>query len=139
MTELILDANGMAVALPESRDGGYNVQNIPLSVDIQMISGRTARELRGNVWQVSYQYGYFDAGMKNKVIAACEKGTREPIICGFLPQESDGALQYSSFIVTSFTRPKFMWSRRIGRGEETKETPLWADFSVELREVTPHD
>ena len=53
MTELILDANGMAVVLPESRDGGYNVQNIPLSVDVQMISGRTTRELRGNVWQVS--------------------------------------------------------------------------------------
>ena len=97
MTELILDANGMAVVLPESRDGGYNVQNIPLSVDVQMISGRTARELRGNVWQVSYQYGYFDAEMKNKVIAACEKGTREPIICGFLPQNPMGRCNTPAF------------------------------------------
>lgn len=29
MTELILDANGMAVVLPESRDGGYNVAKYP--------------------------------------------------------------------------------------------------------------
>ena len=139
MTELILDVDGLAVVLPESRKGGYTIQSVPLSSDVLMISGRMVRELRGNVWQISYQYGYFDTDTKNKVLAACEKGKRTAIRCGFLSQESDGALSYSSFIVTSITRPKFMWSRLTKDGEASKEVPLWADFSVELREVKPHD
>lgn len=139
MTELILDVNGLAVVLPESRRGGYTIQSVPLSFDVLMISGRTVRELRGNAWQISYQYGFFDTEMKNKVLSACEKGKRTPILCGFLPQESNGELSYSDFFVTSFTRPKFMWSRITEQNGEEKEVPMWADFSVELREVRPHD
>ena len=139
MTELILDVKGTAVQLPERQKGGYTIQSVPLSSDVMMISGRMVRELRGNVWQISYQYGFFDTETKNKVIAACEKGKREPIYCGFLAQESDGTLSYGDFFVTNFTRPKFMWSRVTQDSETVMEVPLWADFSLELREVTPHD
>lgn len=136
MTQLILDTNELAVELPESQKGGYTVQKTPLGVDVEMISGRIVRELRGNVWTISYQYGYFDTEMKNKVIAACEKGRKQAITCGFLPQESDdNTLSYKNFFVTSFSRPKFMWSK-MGDGTTT---PMWADFSVELREVSPSD
>lgn len=127
MTQLIIDG----VTLPESINGGYTAAKSPLSVDVEMVTGRIVRELRGNVWVISYQYGFFNDEMKNKLIAACEKGKRQSIRCGFLAPDSTGALTYSDFIVTAFNYPKFMWSRN-GK-------PLWADFSVELREVKPSD
>lgn len=132
MTQLIIDG----VVLPESQKGGYTVEKVPLSVDVQMVTGRMVRELRGNVWTITYQYGFFDDEMKNKVIAACEKGRNIPILCGFLPQESAEELTYSNFFVTKFNRPKFMWSKKKTTGEVV---PLWADFSFELREVAPSD
>ena len=131
MTQLILDTTGYKVQLPESQKGGYTADEQPLSRSIEMISGRTVKEVRGNVWVISYQFGYFDGDMKNNVLAALKKGEKEPITCGFLPQESSEELSYSEFFVTSYTRPKFMWSNN-GK-------PLWGDYRIELREVKPHD
>lgn len=131
MTQLILDTTGYKVQLPESQKGGYTADEQPLSRSIEMISGRTVKEVRGNVWVISYQFGYFDDELKNNVLAALKKGEKEPITCGFLPQESSEELSYSEFFVTSYTRPKFMWSNN-GK-------PLWGDYRIELREVKPHD
>lgn len=131
MTQLILDTTGYNVQLPESQKGGYTADEQHLSRSIEMISGRTVKEVRGNVWVISYQFGYFDGEMKNNVLAALKKGEKEPITCGFLPQESSEELSYSEFFVTSYTRPKFMWSNN-GK-------PLWGDYRIELREVKPHD
>lgn len=136
MTQLILDVDGYNVTLPESKKGGYTAVRQPLSVDVEMVTGRMVRELRGNVWAVSYQYGWFDDETKNQVMSAIEKGRSEPINCGFLPPDSKGELTYSDFFVTSFTYPKFMWSRS---EEDGTPIPMWADFSVELREVEPSD
>lgn len=135
MTQLILDAAESAVTLPESKKGGYRAWEDSLSQDVTMVSGRLVREIRGNIWRVSYQYGFFDDELKKKVIAACEKGRGQPIQCGFLTPDSNGVLTHSMFFVTSITYPKFMWSRNAEGGP----VALWADFSVELREVTPHD
>ena len=131
MTQLILDTTGYNVQLPESQKGGYTADEQPLSRSIEMISGRTVKEVRGNVWVISYQFGYFGDELKNNVLAALKKGEKEPITCGFLPQESSEELSYSEFFVTSYTRPKFMWSNN-GK-------PLWGDYRIELREVKPHD
>ena len=127
MTQLILDG----ITMPESIKGGYAVDRQPLSVDVEMVTGRIVRELRGSVWVITYQYGYFDDAMKNAVLSAVEKGRRQPIRCGFLPPDSAGALTYSDFLVTEFSYPTFMWS--------ASGKPFWADFSVELREVKPSD
>ncbi len=127
MIQLIIDG----IELPESQKGGYTVAKEPLSRNVEMISGRMVRELRGNVWRINYQYGYFSDDLKNQVLAACEKGKMQPISCGFLPQESAEELIYSDFFVTSVTRPKFMWS--------ANDKPMWGDFALELREVRPHD
>lgn len=127
MTQLIIDG----VALPESQKKGYTVDNDPLYVDVKMVSGRMTRELRGDAWVIKYQYGYFDDDLKKRVLAACEKGKKQPITCGFLRQESSGELSYSEFLVTNLKRPEFMWS--------TDGKPMWANFAVELREVNPHD
>lgn len=131
MTQLILDTTGYNVQLPETRKGGYTADEQPLSRSIEMISGRTVKEVRGNVWVISYQFGYFDDELKNSVLAALKKGEKEPITCGFLPQESSEELSYSEFFVVSYTRPKFMWSH--------EGKPLWGDYRIELREVKPHD
>lgn len=138
MTQLILDMDGGGVVLPESRKGGYTVQRDCLAAELQMVTGRVVRELRGSVWVISYQYGYLDGGLKDRVIAACEKGQRGPIRCGFLTQESAGALTYADFFVTGFQRPKFMWSRGGWSAGQRTAVPMWADFSLDLREVKPH-
>ena len=137
MIQIILDVGGDDVALPESKNGGYTIREETLSESLQMISGRTIREYRGKVWVASYQYGYFnDADMK-RVVAACEKGMKQSITCCVLTHESS-ELVTSKFIVTSFERPKFMWSRIVTESGEEKPVPMWADFSVSLREVKPH-
>lgn len=142
MTQLILDTNGLNVVLPESQKGGYNVREENLSVDVTMISGRMVRELRGTVWVVDYQYGYFGDEDKDRVISACKKGKKEPILCSFLSSEGN-AMVSSRFFVTDFTFPKFMWSRNERVEQEgsfiNSPVPLWSDFSVSLREVDPHD
>lgn len=137
MTQLIIDG----VSLPESKNGTYKAYRDPQYVDVEMVSGRLVREIRGNVWYVEYQYGYFTDEMKSKVVAACEKGVRQPIKCGFLTPTSTGELTYSDFLVTSFTYPKFMWSRKniSDDGEQITFTPMWGDFSIQLREVKPSD
>ena len=137
MIQLILDIGGESISLPESKNGGYTIKEETLSESIQMISGRTVREYRGKVWVASYQYGYFnDADMK-RVVAACEKGMKQSITCCVLTHESS-ELVTSKFIVTSFERPKFMWSRIVTESGVENPVPMWADFSVSLREVKPH-
>lgn len=137
MIQLILDVDGAAISMPESKNGGYTIREETLSESLQMISGRTVREYRGKVWVASYQYGYFnDADMK-RVVSACEKGMKQSITCCVLTHESR-ELVTSKFIVTSFERPKFMWSRIATESGEENPVPMWADFSVSLREVKPH-
>lgn len=133
MTQLTLDAPDIALALPESRKGGYSCTTKPLFTDVEMASGRLTRELRGYIYTLSYQYGYLDDEGREKFIAACEKGWREPIECIFLTQSNEEMSSF--FLVTDFTFPKFMWSRTAS-GETV---PLWGDFRVTLREVDPHD
>ena len=72
-----------------------------------------------------------------RVIAACEKGMKQSILCSVLTHENADLIT-TNFIVTSFERPKFMWSRIVTESGEEKSVPMWADFSVSLREVKPH-
>lgn len=135
MTQLILNSRADPVILPEASRERYSAAPVPLSEDVEMISGRLVRELRGDVWQIAYEYNYFKQAMKDRVIAVCRKGMREPIWCDFLPPESGGALLSSLFWVMSFNEPKFYWSRDV-RGTPV---PFWGGFSLTLREVKPND
>lgn len=129
MIQLVLDVGGVAIALPESQKGGYWAYEDDLSVEVEMASGRLVKELRGTIYRAGYQYGWFNDEEKARVITACRKGRRKPIICTILLPETMETVT-SNFWVTSFKEPKFMWS--------TEGKPMWADFSVELREVRPH-
>ncbi len=139
MTQLILDTTGYNMILPESIKGGYVVEEQALSVEVEMITGRIVRQLRGNAWHITYQYGFFDDDTKNKLISVCRKGKEQAITCGFLPPDSSGTLLYSNFLVMAFTYPKFMWSQMLPGENGDTARPLWGDFSLELREVRPHD
>lgn len=134
MTPLILDMGGLEVALPESRNGGYRAELTPLSVDVEMISGRLTREKRGSVWMIEYKYDYFKEEMKRQVIAACRKGQGQPIPCAFLEPDGGTAMRQGRFWVTGFQHPKFMWGKP---GKNGISTPLWGGFKVTLREVKP--
>lgn len=142
MIQLVLDTDGLNVTLPESRKGGYTPSEEDLSVDVSMVSGRMVRELKGVVWVINYQYGYFNDEDKNKVISACKKGRTTPITCLFLPPDSS-EMKSSKFFVTDFVFPKFMWSKphivESGGSFVDEPVPMWGDFSVTLREVIPHD
>ena len=134
MTQLILDVGWYAIALPETRRESYVVDEEALSRDLVMIPGNMVKELRGDVWVIEYQYGYFNATDKDRVIAACKKGRREPIICTFLVPDGNQTLT-STFFVTAYTRPRFYWSR----DDKRATVPVWGGFTVSLREVDPHD
>lgn len=134
MTQLILDTAGYNIILPETRKGGYQITEEELSVELEMIAGNIVKELRGDVWRINYQYGYFGEQDKNKLLAACKKGKKTPITCAFLiPTASQ--LQVSDFFVTAVTPPRFMWST----SQNGILAPVWGDFSFELREVRAHD
>lgn len=137
MIQLILDVEGQALALPESQKGGYDIREEPLMEDIQMISGRNTREYRGEVWVITHQTGYLSDADKDRFISACRKGQRQSILCSFL-QQGASELQTSKFMVTSYRPPKFMWSRIVTEDGTEKTIPVWADYSVSLREVKPH-
>lgn len=136
MTQLILDVGGINLTLPESIRGGYSVHNTPLSTDVEMASGRITRELRGHVWEITYSYGYLTDDQKDKFISACENGWGQAIQCAFLTP-SGAMLETGSFLVTEFTYPKFMWSRLKQAGDDP--IPMWGEYSIALREVSPHD
>lgn len=129
MTQLTIDN----VILPESKKGGYIVTETPLTKPLEMASGRIVKEVRGFVWEISYQYGYFDDELKNQVLDVCKRGTISPVSCAFLTP--DGEQVIANFTVMSYSAPKFMWSNN----EDGTPVPVWADFRVTLREVTPHD
>ena len=56
MTQLILDSGGASVVLPETRRESYVVDEEPLSRNLLMIAGNMVKELRGDVWAVSYTH-----------------------------------------------------------------------------------
>ena len=136
MTQLVLDTGGINLTLPESIKGGYDVQNSPLAKEVEMASGRLTREIRGHIWMITYQYGYLDDEQKAKFVEACEKGWRQAITCAFLTPTGGGMIT-SQFLVTDFSYPKFMWSRLALAGADP--IPMWGDYHVTLREVSPHD
>ena len=126
MLQLTLDG----MELPEARKGAYRAWREDLGVEVPMVSGRLVKEIRGTVWRVVYQYGYFSDSERRRVIESCRKGRVQPIVCAFLPPDRDELIS-KEFFVTSFAEPKFMWS--------SDGAPIWGDFAIELREVKPSD
>lgn len=130
LTQLILDTEEYNIVLPESIKDGYSASKQIYSNEIEMISGRIIREIRGYTWNVRYQYGIFDNETYVDLIRVCEKGIRNPIQCKFFVQEENEMLE-QKFWVTSYERPKFMFSR--------DGNVVWVNFSVNLIGASIHD
>lgn len=137
MTQLILDIGGESLIMPESQKNGYTVHETPLMQSIDMISGRRIREFRGMVWEVTYQYGYLSDENRIKFLNICRKGTISTIDCNILIPTTDEMVT-STFMVTNYREPTFAWGRTITEDGKEKTVPLWGDYSIELREVSPH-
>lgn len=130
MIQLILDVEGEYIELPES-EKKYAVNEEVLYSDQTMISGRLTREIRGSVWNISYQYGYFTETDREALLRVLKKGVRQPISCAFARPDDSTELEISEFFVTSISWPRYVFSRN--------GIPVWLDISFSLREVNPHD
>lgn len=124
MTQLIIDG----IYLPETSRDKYQCYPGELSVNVEMISGRTVREVRGHVQMISWSYDYMGSDLWRQLAAVLRGNTAFPVV--YLPDDSD-EMRTGTFLSESITQPTFAFSRD-GRG-------LWHNVGFTLREVTPHD
>ena len=124
MIQLIV--NG--IYLPETSKDKYQCYPGELSVNVEMISGRTVREVRGHVQMITWSYDYMGNTLWRQLAAVLRGNTAFPV--SYLPDDSD-ATATGTFLVDSITQPTFAFSKG-GVG-------LWHNVGFTLREVTPHD
>lgn len=124
MIQLIV--NG--IYLPETTKDKYQCYPGELSVNVEMISGRTVREVRGHVQMITWSYDYMGNDLWRQLAAVLRGNIAFPV--SYLPDDSD-AMATGTFLVDSITQPTFAFSKG-GVG-------LWHNVGFTLREVTPHD
>lgn len=124
MTQLII--NG--ILLPETSRDKYQCYPGELSVNVEMISGRTVREVRGHVQYIVWSYDYMGNELWRQLAQVLRSNTS--ITVAYLPDDGD-ELVSGEFLVESITQPTFAFSKR-GIG-------LWHNVGFTLREVRPHD
>ena len=124
MTQLIV--NG--IYLPETSKDTYQCYPGELSVHVEMISGRTVREVRGHVQMITWSYDYMGNDLWRQLAAVLRENISFPVV--YLPDDSDTMVS-GTFLVDSITQPTFAFSKG-GVG-------LWHNVGFTLREVTPHD
>lgn len=124
MIQLIV--NG--IYLPETSKDKYQCYPGELSVNVEMISGRMVREVRGHVQKITWSYDYMGNTLWRQLAAVLRGNTAFPV--SYLPDDSD-AMATGTFLVDSITQPTFAFSKG-GVG-------LWHNVGFTLREVTPHD
>lgn len=124
MIQLIV--NG--IYLPETSKDKYQCYPGELSVNVEMISGRTVREVRGHVQMITWSYDYMGNTLWRQLAAVLRGNTAFPV--SYLPDDSD-AMATGTFLVDSITQPTFAFSKG-GVG-------LWHNVGFTLREVKPHD
>lgn len=124
MTQLIINST---IALPYASGDKYAAWEEPLSVQLDMISGRRVVEQRGLVWRIRYQYDYMGNALMRQLLGALRGGGILNV--QFLPDTGDTLLT-STFLRESLTEPTFAFGRD-GVG-------YWHGIEFELREVSPH-
>lgn len=124
MTQLIV--NG--IYLPETSKDKYQCYPGELSVNVEMISGRTVREVRGHVQMITWSYDYMGNTLWRQLAAVLRGNTSFPVV--YLPDDSDTMVS-GTFLVDSITQPTFAFPKG-GVG-------LWHNVGFTLREVKPHD
>lgn len=123
MTQLIL--NGYY--LPETSRDKYRCYPAELGDDLDMISGRRVREIRGVVQMIYYSYDYMGNDLCRQVLSVLRGG--KSFAVSYLPDDSD-EMKTGTFLIEDLTPPTFAYSRD-GVG-------LWHNLAFTLREVKPH-
>lgn len=123
MTQITIEG----YALPETSRNKYSCWNEPLSVQLDMISGRRVVEVRGTVTKASYTYDYLGNTLTQTLLGILRGGN--PFSATVLTDE--GETVTSTFLCESITNPTFAFSR-YGTG-------LWHNLAFVIREVSPHD
>lgn len=114
--------------LPEATQGRYSCPEVPLTVQLTMISGRITQEVRGGkVYKPTWQYDYLSDSFYRPLKAVLASGNS--FEAAVLPDNKD-TLVVGNYIVESFTQPVFAFSRN-GK-------PYWHNIAFTLREVKPH-
>ena len=122
MTQITIAGN----ALPETSRDRYMCWNEPLSVQIDMISGRRVIEQRGNVYKVSYSFDYLGNALTQTLLGILRGNSSFSATI----VTDEGNTVTSTFLCESITNPTFAFSRD-GVG-------LWHNLAFTLREVSPH-
>lgn len=127
MIQLILDG----IVMPEVSKNKYKAEEVSLSKQVEMISGRIVLEEQGKVWMIScsYSYLYDKDGTVLPAVLNTLRGSK-PFVATFLPDNGNELLA-STFIATSITSPSVSFS--------SGGVPYWTGLSFTLREVRPHD
>ncbi|MFR0798475.1 hypothetical protein [Alistipes sp.] len=124
MTQLIIDG----IFLPETSRDKYQCYPGELSVNVEMISGRMVREVRGHVQYIVWSYDYMGNELWRQLSQVLRSNASFTV--AYLPDDGD-ELVSGEFLVESITQPTFAFSRG-GVG-------LWHNVGFTLREVRPHD
>ena len=127
MIQLILDG----IVMPEVSKNKYKAEEVSLSKQVEMISGRIVLEEQGKVWMIScsYSYLYDKDGTVLPAVLNTLRGSK-PFVATFLPDNGNELLA-STFIATSITSPSISFS--------SGGVPYWTGLAFTLREVRPHD
>ena len=114
--------------LPETSGDKYSCPEVPLVVNVEMISGRMVQEVRGGlVYEPTYEYDYMPASLWRSVYAILRSG--QSFTAVVLTDKSD-ELVVGEFVCTEIGHPTFAFGRN-GVG-------YWHNISFTLREVSPH-
>jgi hypothetical protein len=124
MTQLTI--NG--ITLPQTSHDKYRCYPELLETQIEMISGRIVKEIRGHVWRIEWEYDYMGDALMRPLLAVLRGGA--PVEVTFLP-DNDTKMLTSRFFVTDLKNPTFAFSKG-GRA-------FWHGIEFKLREVEPHD
>lgn len=124
MTQLIV--NG--ITLPQTSHDKYSCYPEVLEAQIEMISGRIVKEVRGHVWRISWRYDYMGDALMRPLLATLRSGGAVEV--SFLP-DTGAELLTGRFIVESLKNPTFAFAKN-GKA-------YWHNIEFTLREVEPHD
>lgn len=124
MVQLVIEGT----ALPETSRDRYRCYPSELSREIDMISGRRVRELRGKVQKIEWSYDYMPDAEYRSILDVLRSG--KTLQVAYLPDDGS-EMRSGEFWVESIGNPAFAFSK----GAKA----FWHNVSFTLREVKPHD
>lgn len=124
MTQLVI----AGIELPETSRDQYSCYPAEKGKQLEMISGRTVFEIRGQVTMVEYAIDYIEDAMLRALLKVLR--SRRPFLVRYLPDDDDTPSE-ATFFCKSLTPPKYLGSEG--------EVPIWHKLSFTLQSEYPID